>query len=390
LIIFVGLVIVLLVVIAGILFLRRSGGPSEVAQSDTSMKAAVEVNPTGEPEANFEPASAAGAASTADWLAADDDQDGLTNGEELAVGSLPDKADTDEDGLSDFEEVSQYGSDPLKSDTDGDALRDGDELSRGLNPLTGDTDNDGVPDNSDSAPNIPAGTQTAEAQRTAELQTAEAQQALAAQTAEAEATGAAMAEATAAVMATETAAAQASETAIAAERATQQAAANAPRSGVFNDFETAASWRRGDEANGTFTQSTAQAHGGSSAGQLDYSFTSPGNDYVVFSRRQPLAGEPRSITAWVYGDNSTHFLNIWVQDREGEIWQFSFGRIEHSGWQQMSAPLDPAGLWPVTHIDGPSNSALDYPISFQAIVLDDAPDDNSGSGVIYLDDLTSQ
>jgi len=55
----------------------------------------------------------------------------------------------------------------------------------------------------------------------------------------------------------------------------------------------------------------------------------------------------------------------------------------------MVAQLDPSAGWPAGHIDGPSNGAIDYPIDFRALVLDDVPDSFSGSGVIYLDDLSS-
>ena len=45
--------------------------------------------------------------------------------------------------------------------------------------------------------------------------------------------------------------------------------------------------------------------------------------------------------------------------------------------------------WPWTHISGPDNGTVDYPISFYALVLDDSPDTYVGSGTIYIDDLTT-
>lgn len=160
--------------------------------------------------------------------------------------------------------------------------------------------------------------------------------------------------------------------------------------GVFNSFETRTDWQRGDEPNGTFeSQSSAQVRQGAYAGQLDYEFSSSGNDYVVFMWSHQLSGQVNNITAWVYGDGAGHYLNLWVKDAEGETWQFTFGKIEHSGWQRMTAYLDPTEAWPVTHIDGPDNGVLDYPISFTGLVLDDVPDGYVGNGTIYIDDLTS-
>lgn len=160
--------------------------------------------------------------------------------------------------------------------------------------------------------------------------------------------------------------------------------------GVFQNFETDTAWKRGDEANGTFSRSSAQAHGGNFSGQLNYNFSTAGNDYVVFLQSRQLAGRPNAISAWVYGDGAGHFLNVWLKDAAGQTWQMSFGQIKHTGWQQMTAVLNPGQPWPSGHISGPNNNTIDYPISFQGLVLDDGSDDFRGQGTIYIDDLTSQ
>ena len=55
--------------------------------------------------------------------------------------------DTDGDGINDFDEVGQYGTDPLDADTDGDGLPDGDEIEQyGTDPLDIDSDGDGLGD----------------------------------------------------------------------------------------------------------------------------------------------------------------------------------------------------------------------------------------------------
>jgi hypothetical protein len=68
---------------------------------------------------------------------ADDDGDGLTNAAEDEAGTDPNLADTDEDGLTDGEEVAQIGTSPLSADTDSDGVLDGDEVAQGTNPLDG-------------------------------------------------------------------------------------------------------------------------------------------------------------------------------------------------------------------------------------------------------------
>jgi outer membrane protein OmpA-like peptidoglycan-associated protein len=77
----------------------------------------------------------------------DDDDDGLTNGQEKKLGTDPNNADTDGDGLKDGEEVKRYKTNPLITDTDGDGLKDGDEVKiYKTDPAKADTDDDGLSD----------------------------------------------------------------------------------------------------------------------------------------------------------------------------------------------------------------------------------------------------
>jgi hypothetical protein len=64
----------------------------------------------------------------------DTDKDGLSDAEEIKLGTNPNKNDTDADGLFDADEVNVYKTDPLKSDTDGDSYLDGAEVLSGFNP----------------------------------------------------------------------------------------------------------------------------------------------------------------------------------------------------------------------------------------------------------------
>jgi serine/threonine-protein kinase len=157
--------------------------------------------------------------------------------------------------------------------------------------------------------------------------------------------------------------------------------------GLIANFESFGTWKRGDEPNGTFTQSNAQAYKGSYSGKLDYTFNSSANDYVVFQQTHALSGAPTRITAWVYGDGAGHFLNVWIKDAGGQLWQAPLGTVSHTGWQQMVGAIDVNQPWPWTHISGTDNGKVDYPISFMALVLDDKPDTFQGNGTIYIDEL---
>lgn len=67
----------------------------------------------------------------------DDDNDGLSNDEETALGTRTTSADTDSDGLTDYDEVKVYKSDPKKADTDSDGNDDGVEVQNGYSPVDG-------------------------------------------------------------------------------------------------------------------------------------------------------------------------------------------------------------------------------------------------------------
>ena len=154
------------------------------------------------------------------------------------------------------------------------------------------------------------------------------------------------------------------------------------------DFETFGTWRRGDQANGTLTQSTAQAQSPSHSAALEYDFPTAGNDFVVFTQEHNVAGEPNLLRLWVFGDGSGHYLNAWIVDDGGQTWQVPFGRVTQRGWQRMEGRIEVGQNWPWTPISGPDNGEVDYPIRFRSFVFDDFPDTFTGTGTIYLDDLS--
>jgi hypothetical protein len=157
---------------------------------------------------------------------------------------------------------------------------------------------------------------------------------------------------------------------------------------LITDFERWGAWRRGDERWGDFTQSGEEVHGGKFAGRLDYDFpANVPNNYVVFRQVLPMPGTPTALSLWVYGDGSEHFLNLWVQDAQNQLWQFGFGQIKHSGWRQMVAPLDLNLGWPNQPVGTASTAQPVYPLKFYAFVLDSQRDDVASQGVIYVDDL---
>ncbi|WP_225888062.1 adventurous gliding motility protein AgmC [Myxococcus xanthus] len=76
-------------------------------------------------------------------VAVDTDGDGLTDAEEVVLGTDPENADTDGDGLPDGIEVNTAGTDPLDDDSDDDGILDGNE----------DANHNGIVDEGETDPN---------------------------------------------------------------------------------------------------------------------------------------------------------------------------------------------------------------------------------------------
>jgi len=118
------LVVILIVVAVGLvaltaMFLQRPAGnratnDQSIVNSGQAESAPVDRNPTRPIQ--------------------DTDADGLTDEEEIQLGTSPGKPDSDNDELLDFDEVKLYGSNPNKSDSDGDGFSDGSEVKRQFSP----------------------------------------------------------------------------------------------------------------------------------------------------------------------------------------------------------------------------------------------------------------
>jgi hypothetical protein len=176
--------------------------------------------------------------------------------------------------------------------------------------------------------------------------------------------------------------------------ATPASPAVTSRPGLVYDFEDNGGWRRGDQAWGPATLLFAadNTFPGRLAGQLDYDIPASAgeNNFLVYTRSGSalaIPGEPNALRMQVYGDGAGLLLNAWVQDAQGQVWQFSFGRIQHTGWRELVARLDPGLGWPNVRISGQTTTdAPIYPLRFYGFVVDGL-DNQDYQGTLYFDDL---
>jgi hypothetical protein len=81
------------------------------------------------------------------------------------------------------------------------------------------------------------------------------------------------------------------------------------------NFEQWGGWARGNQPYGELAQSTEQAKTGQYAAKLTYAFPATQDDYVVFKQSRSISTDPNTFGAWVYGDGSGHYVNLWIEGR---------------------------------------------------------------------------
>ncbi|MEO8286635.1 MAG: glycosyl hydrolase [Chloroflexota bacterium] len=161
---------------------------------------------------------------------------------------------------------------------------------------------------------------------------------------------------------------------------------------TIEGFEQQGNWARSTNPEGAFAVSTEQKHSGTSSGKLSYNFTGS-SQAVDFAPPAPvtLPGNPTRLGLWVLGDASGNYISIWLRDRDGELFKVRLGAVTGAadGWRYYESRIqnyyydwEKAG-------GNPANGTPDYPLQFVSVRLENTPDEPSGAGAIYLDDLQS-
>lgn len=120
--------------------------------------------------------------------------------------------------------------------------------------------------------------------------------------------------------------------------------------------------------------------------QIQYDFA-PGWKFLRLAAvtREPLAGFPKALGVWVYGDASGDVLNARFVDVTGQTFQPTAGRIDWSGWRFVRFRMDgkESGHW-----GGSNDGVIQYPVYLDTLLLVDSPGKRGGKGRLYATGFT--
>lgn len=153
------------------------------------------------------------------------------------------------------------------------------------------------------------------------------------------------------------------------------------------DFEEFGTWMRSESTYGAFLITSLLTKSGNQAAWVCYFFSTPEDEKAVFTQIHPVSGQPNTVSMWVNGNRSGHFLGVWILDNEQETWYVPLGPVLHEGWQEMAGTFAGPNAGEISYVSGPRNDRIDFPISFRGISINDAADDVITYGSVVIDDI---
>lgn len=127
--------------------------------------------------------------------------------------------------------------------------------------------------------------------------------------------------------------------------------------------------------------------GGSAAIKLSYTFDAGWKFLELQPSAAParkIAGEPKALALWLYGDNSNHALRLRFIDSIGQTFQATGPSIDFKGWKYLTIPMTGEDL---THW-GKGDGQIHYPIHWDSLLLLDNTSREKSSGEIWVTGMT--
>jgi len=120
--------------------------------------------------------------------------------------------------------------------------------------------------------------------------------------------------------------------------------------------------------------------------KLTYSFEAGWKFLRVTPAREemkPIAGTPREMGMWLYGDGSGNLVRVRFSDSVGQVFQPNAVKIDFKGWRWVTIPLDgrEAAHWGGEKAK--ADGTVHYPIRWDTLLLLDSAQKQKVSGEIW-------
>ncbi|MDP3971116.1 MAG: glycosyl hydrolase [bacterium] len=152
---------------------------------------------------------------------------------------------------------------------------------------------------------------------------------------------------------------------------------NLPEYRIIDNFVSSKGWHFSETE---CTSGALDDHDGGTM-KVYYNFTGNGNCYAPIALQKQLPGRIKALQFKVKGDNDDTTLRVRITDNKGETFQYNLGYMPKE-WLFYTIQLkNYQGSW-----GGNNDGKLDYPLTFDSFILDDA-DGSLEEGTVYIDEL---
>ncbi|MBN1524791.1 MAG: flagellar filament protein FlaA [Spirochaetales bacterium] len=106
--------------------------------------------------------------------------------------------------------------------------------------------------------------------------------------------------------------------------------------------------------------------------------------YLKTNKPIPMAGTTKIVRMWVVGRNYNHVLKVVLADFHGNRIELTVGKLNFSGWRQMSVAVPPSIIQNDLHISTKEG------LQFLGLKIETDMDESYGTYYIYIDDISTE
>jgi GH35 family endo-1,4-beta-xylanase len=133
--------------------------------------------------------------------------------------------------------------------------------------------------------------------------------------------------------------------------------------------------------------SSTAKHSTKAGAVVSYNFSGASTGVELQTNKQ-IAGEPKALSLWAFGDGSDSPIYMKFTDAAGESFQALVGHSGVNKWKRMTFYLDGQGE-DLTSFGGNGDRKVDYPITLKSVFIYKSPVVKQAVGVVHIDDITA-